>query len=412
MTDEPTRAAASRAALLRPLVLIVVGLVSWPAEWDTLRKVLDSARAPDAIHARRGSHAAGYYEGLITGASGPSGPRHELSARLYGKPEGWIGFQDADVVLYRDEDFLQFELKPGVRRTLFGQPFVTNAFGMHDDEVTVAKPPGTFRVAVLGASMDMGWGVRYEDTYTSRLEQWLCARAARQSPSRPRRFEVLNFAVAAYSPLQRLDTLRRKVLAFQPDLVIYSATTLDIRLMEIHICEMLRKNVDLKYDFLREAIAVAGISRTDLGVDGDGRLIHKNTIKAKLKPYYWGLYDQALGRIAGECRSSGIPLAMVLIPRVGKADAPDARAEPVARLKALAAHHALTPFDLSDSFDSFEPAALEIAAWDDHPNARGHQQLFLALARAIVKDESLCRFVFSTEEWTGPKAVASNPQPE
>ena len=65
--------------------------------------------------------------------------------------------------------------------------------------------------------------------------------------------------MAAYSPMQRLETLRGKVMAFQPDLVIYSATTLDIRLMEIHLCDMLRKNVDLKYDFLHEAMAMAAV---------------------------------------------------------------------------------------------------------------------------------------------------------
>ena len=80
---------------------------------------------------------------------------------------------------------------------------------------------------------------------------WTPARSARGS-DRPRRYEVLNFAVTAYSPLQRLDTLRRKALAFRPDLVIYSATTLDIRLMEIHLCDMLRKGVDLQYE-LRHA---------------------------------------------------------------------------------------------------------------------------------------------------------------
>ena len=62
----------------------------------------------------------------------------------------------------------------------------------------------------------------------------------RQGPERDRRFEVLNFAVAAYSPLQRLETLRRKALAFHPDLVIYSATMLDLRLMEIHLCDAFR----------------------------------------------------------------------------------------------------------------------------------------------------------------------------
>ena len=101
-------------------------------------------------------------------------------------------------------------------------------------------------------------------------------------------------------------------------------------------------------------------------------MLNKDRLKSKLRPFYWGLYDQTLGAIAAECRAAGVPLVMVIIPRVGKADAPPARAEPVARLKAMAAHHGLTVFDLSDTFDQFDPAMLEIAAWDDHPNAMGH----------------------------------------
>src|SRR5262249_5844435 len=163
------------------------------------------------------------------------------------------------------------------------------------------------------ASMDMGWGVRYQDTYINRLEDWLNADAGAGAPGRPRRYEVLNFAVAAYSPLQRLEALRRKVLAFQPDLVIYSATTLDVRLMEIHLCDMLRKRVDLRYDFVREAVGGTGLVADDVRVDRDGLLIHKQRLKQKLRPIYWGLYDATLGAIAAECRSAGVPLAMVII---------------------------------------------------------------------------------------------------
>jgi len=32
-------------------------------------------------------------------------------------------------------------------------------------------------------------------------------------------------------------------------------------------------------------------------------------------------------------------------------------------------------FDLTSAFDNDDPAKLEIAAWDDHPNARGHRRL-------------------------------------
>ena len=177
-----------------------------------------------------------------------------------GKPNGWVRFNDANVSRMLPGDFLQFELMPGIHRTLFGQPFVTNSHGMHSPEVALEKPPGTFRIAVLGASMDMGWGVTYQETYSHQLAgmaepAWPAAGAS----TADRRFEVLNFAVAAYSPLQRLETFRRKAMAFQPDLVIYSATMLDLRLMEIHLCDALRNGADLTYDFLKAILDRAGI---------------------------------------------------------------------------------------------------------------------------------------------------------
>ena len=87
-----------------------------------------------------------------------------------------------------------------------------------------------------------------------------------------------------------------------------------------------------------------------------------------------------------------MPLVGLIVPRVGKADAPDARAEAVARhLGHRSPATALPLLDLSGTFDGHDPATLEIAAWDDHPNALGHSCLFLALARALVDDPALYR---------------------
>ena len=272
---------------------------------------------------------------------------------------------------------------------------MTNAFGMHDDPVTVEKPDGTIRIAVLGSSMDMGWGVRYQDTYINQLEEWLDFHAVRQGVSPPRRFEVLNFAVAAYSPMQRLETLRRKVLAFHPDLVIYSATTLDIRLMEIHLCDMLRKNVDLKYDFLHEATALAGVDDDDLRVDSEGTDAQQGSAQEQAAAVLLGPVRHDAGRDRGGVPGGGRAAGDGDHSPGGQGDAPSTRAEPVARLKAMAAHQGLTVFDLSDTFDQIDPATLEIAAWDDHPNAMGHRRLFLALARAMVKDQELYHLLFT-----------------
>jgi hypothetical protein len=390
-------ASAGRAPVLQSLALLGLALLPWPERWTAFRELLDSARSPELNRAEREAHAWGYYEGLIGGDAGPEGSQGELTMKLMGKPNGWIRFNDADVARRLPGDFLQFELVPGVRRVLFGQPFVTNSHGMHSPEVALAKPPGTFRIAVLGASMDMGWGVTYQETYSHQLQVWLNRHARRRGLAEQRRFEVLNFAVAAYSPLQRLEALRRKVLAFQPDLVIFSATLLDLRLTEIHLCDVLREKADLTYEFVRSIVSAAGIGQEELEVDGQGKLVYKERIKARLQGHYWELYDATLGALAGQCRTADVPLAVVIIPRVGKADAPAARAEPVARLKAIAGHHALPVYDLTASFDGFDPASLEIAAWDDHPNELGHHRLFLGLARALAADEKRYRLLMPAE---------------
>ena len=394
-TSEMASVATARIGIVKSLALLALGLLPWPTDWDKVRDVIDSARSPELTRAERDGPAAGYYEGLIGGREGSDSSRADASPRLLANPSGCVPFKEADVVHYRDGEFLQFELLPSVERTLFGQPFVTNDFGMHDDPVALEKPHGTFRIAVLGSSIEMGWGVKHQDTYINHLEDWLNAHSVRLGLLPARRFEVLNFGVAAYSPMQRLEVLCEKVMAFHPDLVLYSATTLDIRLMEIHVCDMLRKKVDLKYDFLRKTAALAAVEQDDLVIDSVGEMINKSRLKRKLRPFYWGLYDKTMGAVAAQCRAAGLPLAMVIIPRVGKSDLPAARAEPVARLKAIASHQALTVFDLSDTFDPFDPGQIEIAAWDDHPNAIGHRRLFLGLARAMVKDEDMYRLLFN-----------------
>lgn len=376
-------------------LMLALGFAPIPAGWAALRAARDSARSAELNRADRQAEAGGYYEGLIGGGDGPAGSRGELALRLLGKPTEWIRFHDAKLTRQLPGDPLLFELIPGIDRVLYGHPFTTNAFGLRDREYSLSKPPGVYRVALLGSSMDMGWGIGTEDTYANLLEDWLNAHAARRGLDR--RFEVLNFAVAAYAPAQRLETFRRKAAPFSPDLVLYSGTMLDPRLAEIHLCDLLRGRVEPIEPFLRRAIDDAGLTDDDLRLDARGELARKAVVKEKLKDQHWSLIDGALGALAAECRSRGVPLACLLIPRVGKADAADARALPVARYDGIAARHAVPLIDLTNAYDDHDPATLEIAAWDDHPNALGHRRLFLDLARTIVREPELYREFFGAD---------------
>jgi hypothetical protein len=382
----------SPARFALTLTVLLLGIIPLP---HALSDARESARSLEPNRADAEAGAGGYYEGLIEGVEVATGTRSELSLALLGKPVEWVRFQAANVSRPTLRDFLQFELIPGLDTVLYGRPFTINRHGMRDRDYTVTKPEGTFRIALLGSSIDMGWGVGGDESYENLLEDWLNDHARRRGIAR--RFEVLNFAVAAYGPLQRYALLGRKVEAFAPDLVIYSSTTLDARLLEIHLTGLLMRKVDPTYPFLKQAIVDAGITEEDKRTGPDRQYVHKDAVKLKVRASFWPILDAMLAALAGECRSKDIPLVFLAIPRAGRIDAPDARAGVVSRLSGIAARLAVPLIDLTPTFDRPDPTEVSVAPWDDHPNALGHRRIFLALARALVDRPEMYRSIFGAD---------------
>lgn len=93
-----------------------------------------------------------------------------------------------------------------------------NSAGYRDHERSVAKPPATFRVAVLGDSFMQAMNVPLEKTFTSYLEAGLGGCLHRQ-------VEVLNFGVSGYGTAQQLITYRSHVAPYSPDVVLLAFYT-------------------------------------------------------------------------------------------------------------------------------------------------------------------------------------------
>ena len=109
-------------------------------------------------------------------------------------PDGWTGFR----------------LRPGVSGQ---EAFVTNDLGMHAPRsYTLAKPPGTLRVAVLGSSVVYGLAARFADTIPGVVERELQAAGQRA--------EVLNFGTHAFTIVNLSALLQAYVHQFQPDAVV------------------------------------------------------------------------------------------------------------------------------------------------------------------------------------------------
>lgn len=91
-----------------------------------------------------------------------------------------------------------------------------NSLGYRDVEHTRAKPPGVFRIAVLGDSFTEARQVAIAETFWKRLE----TRFQGSSGFGGRKLEVLNFGIGGYGTAQEFLTLKLHVLDFSPDLVI------------------------------------------------------------------------------------------------------------------------------------------------------------------------------------------------
>ena len=66
-------------------------------------------------------------------------------------------------------------------------------------------------------------------------------------------------------------------------------------------------------------------------------------------------------------------------------------------------------FDISDTFDELDPAALEIAAWDDHPNALGHHRLFLALSHHLITDQDRYQLLYPGRKAAAEASLPARP---
>ncbi len=118
-----------------------------------------------------------------------------------------------------------FEFKPNLDGYFKLVPFRTNSRGFRDREYDVAKPPGTFRVAVVGSSFSLPAGVAIEDAFHSLLEVQLSEEKA------PTRYEFINFSIGMLNANHMLALLEQRALAFSPDLILFCTTKLSERLL-------------------------------------------------------------------------------------------------------------------------------------------------------------------------------------
>lgn len=118
--------------------------------------------------------------------------------------------------IYKLDPELGFRHMCNKKITWRSEGFATSYFdkeGLRESGITVAKPAGTYRVALLGDSLTESLQVPVEESFGYKIEKKL-------SDELGRPVQVINFGTSGYSTVQEYLQLKKQVLKFNPDLVL------------------------------------------------------------------------------------------------------------------------------------------------------------------------------------------------
>ncbi len=146
------------------------------------------------------------------------GPETDVSRRVM-----WYALHSGEAEIYyrfdRFDEKLGWTSKPSVpRRARVPQQTVnTNSAGFRGArDFALEKPPGVFRIAMLGDSFTFGDEVSDEETYPAKLQQLLP------------RAEVINMGVHGYAHDQMLLLFENEGVQYRPDLVVLGFVAVDM----------------------------------------------------------------------------------------------------------------------------------------------------------------------------------------
>lgn len=296
---------------------------------------------------------AGYYEGLRKDAGTVWAPIERDDIRFTG-------------------DFRRYELRPNVKRQYLAGMRITNSMGLPNPEYGYDKPPHTRRIAVIGDSISLG---PYGHDYIGLLENRL-----NRDDTTPeiQKYEILNFSVYGYTVLQFMDVVLEVAPKFHPDVYIIALTHLQAGTRKassgLHIARLESDGVDLKYDYLRQIAAQAGVKPTDP--------VRLNT--RRLAPYHLQLTRWALQQMKASIAAQGAQMVIVLVP----APIPIATiAESFDEIRSTVDSIGVPVIDLRDTFRDKDLEKFQVeSAIDVHPNALGHELIYENLYRKIQQD--------------------------
>jgi hypothetical protein len=305
-----------------------------------------------------------YYEAIIT--SEQAGPLLAISTARTGSRSRVVAFRETEAVR-QTGDYRSYELLPS-RTTIYrSDTIVTNRWGMRDRDYALAKPPGTWRAAIVGASIVMGY-----KTQGKSFEALVEERFNREKPVQGiDSFEFLNFAANGYSLMQFVWQAEHRAPAFDPDVLILATIGEELQFTRDQITRVVTAGVPLP-PFVADVAQRAGVRRSTKQWSIQRRLATGST------PFE--LHARGYREIADAARQRGIIPVWIYLPSITKVETHGEY-----ELLSRAARDAgFLEIDLRDAFVGVDSTAISLPGDLLHPNVLGHEIIARRLYDALL----------------------------
>ncbi len=176
-----------------------------------------------------------------------------------------------------------------------------NRDGLRDREHAVEKPAGVRRVACLGDSVTLGYGIRPQESWPQVLEDLLDARGGRA--------EVFNVAFGGWSTRQELIAYRRLARKYRPDQVLLGICLNDVPEMQNNLTRPPRL---VRALYRRSALVrtVVGARRREIASVEE---LFRDPASARVKDAFRLMFDD-IRALEADVRADGGRLAVVVFP--------------------------------------------------------------------------------------------------
>lgn len=259
-------------------------------------------------------------------------------------------------------DAIIYTLKPNLEVKFQRSRVRTNSHGMRGEEISVEKPEGVFRIAVLGDSFVFGWGVEEEESFVSLIGKRLTELSGDDV-----RVQMLNFGVPGYSTFQEVAAYEEFGRKFKPDVVL------------VYVVDN-----DFGFPFYIRDLSDSAKLVPEVRMRSLSRKI-KDPEKLAKMAHLLSLIDpnQALRRLADLCEEDGAKLIVTINPR--KRWMKDRE-----RLTVLDSEPRIQYVSMRERYikhireNNIEPKKLSLRG-DPHPSVLGHQIYAAILAEDLLQ---------------------------